>query len=615
MKIGYMTEDLRNMKKTIKAFFPKSNENYKKIQEKRTKNTSKYHTLNVILVILFPVFLSAICEIIQMQSIGGFFLFLIEKPMIFLFNVLICSMLLFAFFLLFKKAYLATFLVGATLGTFSVIEFFKFQTSGMHFTVTDLAMVANPSALGELTDFASYISITPLLVISVISIFAYMGAVFWFNPILEVKLPKRLMASVVAFVVLVSFVSTPSIAIPVYSFFDIDTTKTENYVVLNNKFKNNNFLAFLSQTTTETLSKDIEKPNDYSLNLIQAMLTIDENEIPSSVKAPIKPNVITIMSEAYADFRVFEELEISEDIYSSLDDILNNSYSGKTIVPTFAGFTVKTEFELMFGLPIKSINDVDMPQMILNENEQNTIFAKYKDLGYSTNYVHTFNRNFYGRDEIYSRYSIDNMYFSDNLTVPIEHYRDYISDKTVFNQIAKILEDEDKPVYLHATTMQNHQPYENEEMSQFELYLNGVKIMLDDLKEFLVELEKFDEPTIVLFVGDHFPALGNDNTVYDTLILDGDNANKLYEQSFFIWDNYDVDYSQVPNETFSIFYLPHLIMQATGQELSQVSNTIIEKVKESPIYSSSLSVEIEKDDVLDAVVYDQVFGENFIENE
>ena len=80
-----------------------------------------------------------------------------------------------------------------------------------------------------------------------------------------------------------------------------------------------------------------------------------------------KPNVIVIQSEAFADFRIFKDLNINENIYKSYDNIRNSSksYAGEAIVPTFGSFTVKTEFELMFGLPTKSLNDPNMPQRLL----------------------------------------------------------------------------------------------------------------------------------------------------------------------------------------------------------------------------------------------------------
>ena len=35
----------------------------------------------------------------------------------------------------------------------------------------------------------------------------------------------------------------------------------------------------------------------------------------------------------------------------------------------------------------------------------------------------------------------------------------YIDDNTVYNQIEQLITDTDEPLYLHATTMKNHQPY------------------------------------------------------------------------------------------------------------------------------------------------------------
>ena len=54
------------------------------------------------------------------------------------------------------------------------------------------------------------------------------------------------------------------------------------------------------------------------------------------------------------------------------------------------------------------------------------------------------------------------MYFDDNLTVPTEYYKTYISDRTIWAQAEKIIEDSDEPAFIHCTTMQDHQPYDPE---------------------------------------------------------------------------------------------------------------------------------------------------------
>ena len=49
---------------------------------------------------------------------------------------------------------------------------------------------------------------------------------------------------------------------------------------------------------------------------------------------------------------------------------------------------------------------------------------------------------------------------------------------------------------------------------EFVNYLSRLQHSADGLADFLERLSQIDEPTIVLFVGDHFPSLRGDDGIY-----------------------------------------------------------------------------------------------------
>lgn len=580
---------------------------------KRQKNSDTYKATNIILLLAFPFFITALIEMIQMKSPSKFIEFLFTSPSIVLFDVIFSSVMFFGLLVLFKKGWLSVLIEGVGLTTLSVIELFKFNTNGNHLILTDLRVAANPKGIGKLKSFA-YIKITPELVIFVLILFIYIGLVFWFNPILKSKPIKRIALSVTTFALIYGFIATPTIAIPVYSFFNIDTANQENYFKINEKFDNNNFLAFLAETTTEGLNKDVNEPANYS---VESMATLLDN-VSEEKSAKVKPNVIVIMSESFADFRYFDALDIDPEVYKDFDAIRNEGFAGKAVVPTFASFTVKTEFELNFGLPVKSLNDPNMPQKMLLDRPQQTIASYYDSLGYDTNYIHTFSKTFYSRDRIYSNFGFDHMYWDDSLTVPTEYFKTYISDTTIFNQMEKIIDDTDKPVFIHATTMQNHQPYDDPNMTELEYYFDGIEDMTHNLKAFIDDVKSSGEPTVVLFVGDHFPCFKGENSVYNQLNIDANNCNNLYVQNYFIWDNYGLNYSSVPNETVSAFYLPYVVMDLIDAPKTDIAQTMLQKMKELPIYTTNFDNNIPNDDIIDSITYDIVLGKQYlkeVENE
>jgi phosphoglycerol transferase MdoB-like AlkP superfamily enzyme len=405
----------------------------------------------------------------------------------------------------------------------------------------------------------------------------------------------------------------------VYAVFDVDTTKSSNAFLVNEKFENNSFIAFFLQTFTENISNKLEEPEDYTEDTVDEILDEESNEIEDVDELLtigstdcIKPNVIQIMSESFADFRVFDELNLDTDAYDAIDNVASQGYKGTAIVPTYASFTVKTEFELLFGLPVKSLNDPNMPQRMLLTREQPTMVQYYHHLGYSTAYVHPFLSSFYSRKRVYSQFGFDQMIFQDDFTVPVEYLGSYITDDTVFRQIEELIEDTDDPLYVHTTTMQNHQPYTNGDDPEDEItnYLNNVRITGEALQSFVDYLSNIDEPTVVVFIGDHFPSMRGENNVYDLMGVTSENCQVMFEQNYIIWSNYDLDYSSIPTEKFSTFYMPYVIWNLIDAPKDTFIESMLEKMDTLPIYSTSYDATISNDEDLDILTYDRILGDN-----
>lgn len=580
-------------------------EKIKHFNEIREKNSEKYKMTNLFLMFFFPVFIVSMAEINQSKTVSKFILFLAEKPTVMLFDVLLAGIIFCGLLFIFKKGWIAVTIQSVVYFTLSIVELFKYNTNGNHLILSEMKLFRSVKSL---TSFA-YIKITPVLVIYTLIVLSYMTAVFIFNPKLKMKMAKRIVPAAACVVSCTVFFAVPSVADPVYSLFSVDSTAANNVFRLNQKFENNSFLAFIVQTFSETISNRIVKPESYSADTIDDLLDVEvEEETDDDF---IKPNVIVVMSEAFADFRKFDELDLDTDAYDGYDAVAAEGFKGTAIVPTFASFTVRTEFELLFGLPVKSLNDPNMPQRMLLDREQPTIIQCYDDIGYSTAYVHPFLSSFYSRRRVYSNFGFDTMIFDDSFTVPVEYEGTYISDETVFSQIEKLIKDTDKPLYVHTTTMQNHQPYSDgdndEELSN---YLDKIKITSDALKTFTEHLSEIDEPTVLLMVGDHFPSLKAENSVYDRININADNCSSVYEQSYIIWSNYITDYSSVPDEKISAFYLPYVIYNLIDAPKDTFIQAMTNKMQTLPVYSTQYDSEIPRDDELDVLTYDRILGDN-----
>lgn len=613
------TMDKNSMKEKLFSGFSKLRDKISRLNERRNLNSETYKATNLILTLMFPIFIVLIAEINQCKYPSKLVMFIVEKPTIFMFDIFISSIIFYTLYLLFRKGFWAVLVQGIVYFFLSTAELFKYGTNGNHLILTDMKLFRSAKSL---TSFA-YIKITPMLITYALLLIVYIGACFWFNPKLKNSFKKRFIPMIVSFCSCVLVIGVPSVSNMVYAVFDVDTTKSDNAFLVNEKFKNNNFIAFFLQTFTENISNKLEQPQDYTEDTVDEILEDDTSSstsvqdnidaiLNSSENNSVKPNVIQIMSESFADFRVFDELNLDTDAYDRVDSIASQGYKGTAIVPTYASFTVKTEFELLFGLPVKSLNDPNMPQRMLLTREQPTMVQYYHHYGYQTAYVHPFLSSFYSRSRIYSQFGFDTMIFQDDFTVPIEYLNDYITDDTVFRQIETLIEDTDEPLYVHTTTMQNHQPYTNGENPDDEItnYLNNVRITGDALQSFIDYLSSIDEPTVVVFIGDHFPSMRGENNVYDLMGVTSENCQVMFEQNYIIWSNYDLDYSSMTNEKFSTFYMPYVIWDLIDAPKDSFIESMLDKMKTLPIYSTSYDTTLPNDEDLDILTYDRILGDN-----
>lgn len=576
---------------------------------RRNENSRKYKMTNLLLTVLFPVFIVCMAEINQAKKPAKFILFVAERPSVMLFNILIASLIFYGLMLLFKKGWIAAAIQSFIYMALSITELFKFNTNGNHLIMTDMKLV---KSVKSLTSFA-YIKITPVLIAYVLIVLIYLGAVFWFNPKMKLKITRRIVPALACIGACVSVVTIPAISKPVYSLFDLDTTAADNTFKLNEKFENNSFLAFFCQTASENLANRLTEPENYNDDTVAAMMNVNIDDAENTSFENKKPNVIMIMSEAYADFRRFEDqLDLNiGDTYDGFDSIADQGYKGTAIVPTYASWTVRTEFELNFGLPVRSLNDPNMPQRLLLDRAQPTIASYYKSWGYSTAYVHPFMGSFYSRQRVYANFGFDKLIFDEDFTVPINYYGTYIDDQTVFNQIEKLINETDEPLFLHTTTMQNHQPYDQGENPEDEMgnYFQWISKTGTDFEAFINNLSDIDEPTIVFMIGDHYPSLKGENSVYDQLGMNGDNCSVLYEQPYILWSNYELDYSSIPEEKLSAFYMPYVIMDLIDAPKDSFIQAMDNKMDTLPIYSTNYDSSVGRDEELDILTYDRILGD------
>ena len=275
----------------------------------------------------------------------------------------------------------------------------------------------------------------------------------------------------------------------------------------------------------------------------------------------IRPNVICIMSESFCELSEIRDIQTTEEVLPFFTSLKKESMYGDLATSIFGGGTCNTEFEFLTGYSVKSLLAGSSVYTFYVNHQLNALPQLFKDQGYITQAIHPFDAAWWGRADAYPLLGFDQFISDVDFTDP-ELVRGYISDKSAFERVISEFENkkEGSPLFTFLVTMQNHADYTeywdnqayNIKITNFpdndfpctEHYLSLLRESDDALKELIAYFKTVDEPTIIVFFGDHKPFL--DSELYSTLLgeslseLTARESLPLYTTPYLIWANYDI---------------------------------------------------------------------------
>ena len=288
-----------------------------------------------------------------------------------------------------------------------------------------------------------------------------------------------------------------------------------------------------------------------------------------------RPSVVCIMNESFADLSELDGASWGYDgpsFVGSADDALAQ---GSLNVSVLGGGTCNTEFEFLTGVSLAYVGDGKYPYSLYDLSVAPSLARQFSDLGYETTAMHPNYATNWNRDRVYEALGFDEFLSIDDFA-GAQTYHSGVSDAATYDKCLELLEGSDGPQFIFDVTMQNHSGYDQNNLGDVEQYhvdglsdydnarLSEYLACIDEsdraLEEFLDELEELDRPVVVVFFGDHQPALStileaalNGEQVYDesgNAIAGGTGGGdasgdaeatlETYRSSYLIWANYDV---------------------------------------------------------------------------
>lgn len=354
-----------------------------------------------------------------------------------------------------------------------------------------------------------------------------------------------------------------------------------------------------------------EAPSDYSKENATSILSSVSGETSSDTASSQQPNIIVIMDETFADLSILGDLNLenTDDVMPFVHSLSgsSNAITGQLVVPAFGGGTCNTEYEFLTSNTYAFFKSGSYPMLQYVHSETESMASVLSDQGYDTVAIHPYYGSGWGRNRAYPLMGFDTFLDIDSFDDATTTYlRRYVSDESSFDKIIETYEqknaESDAPFFCFNVTMQNHCGYD----SVYENFPETVEFQYDSLypytKQYLSLIQESDraieqlvnyfsqqeEPTIVVFFGDHMPYV--ENSYYNHLTLysaktDAEITMDEHTVPFFIWANYDIDGYDAGR--ISANYLGPLTLDTAGAQMSEYEEYVYSLMGEYPVISAS----------------------------
>ena len=326
----------------------------------------------------------------------------------------------------------------------------------------------------------------------------------------------------------------------------------------------------------------IEAPEGYSPGRVEALAAAYIEKAAAhnaSLSGSVSPNVIVVMDESFADLDVTGEHALADLVMPNYQSLQENAVKGKTMVSTTGGGTSRSEMEYNTGTSMHLFDLNFSPYSLFGARMNYSLARKYKEQGYHTIAIHPHVRNNYNRPTTYAAMGFDEYLSREDFADP-SLVRNYVSDESAFEKITELIGETEDPLFLFEVTMQNHGGYTDEEyagtVTLDEAYptVNQFVSLISEsdraLGKLMGDIKDCGEKTIVVFFGDHFPALPSEfYKSYNGFDRNSGNVNEsqlYYQTPYFIWANYDLSMEEAP--ITSLNYLGEETLKLSGSKLS-----------------------------------------------
>lgn len=302
------------------------------------------------------------------------------------------------------------------------------------------------------------------------------------------------------------------------------------------------------------------------------------------------PNVIAIMNETFSDLSSYPGLAGTVAEPSFFREVAADALAaGDVYVSAMGGGTCNSEFEFLTGASMGNMGGGVYPYVLYDLEGTDNLASYFRALGYGTHAIHPAEASNWRRDRIYEQLGFDE--FDDITTMEgADTFRDLVTDRATYARALEKIDEGEAPQFVFDVTIQNHGGYdtglvpeadavhlESDAVNDAEVdeFLACIKRSEADLRWLIDELNARNEPTVVVFFGDHQPGFADwlFERTYGHSVDDAPLAEvqQRWRIPYFIWANesarqqYGSRLTSIANgDATSLNYLGSLLAEAAG---------------------------------------------------
>lgn len=499
-------------------------------------------------------------------------------------------------------------------GVFSLVGYNYYEMRGEAFTFSQLQMAGEAAKV-----VGGYNIVIPKLFWISLVVSILLAVLLWKKPVIKKTYIRMAVLGV----------ATLSFGIYLHNLDDFIVKKEGETVVLNLQeyYTSNGYFV----GTMKALPREVQAPDGYSEDYVQTFIA--DNGIGASAFDGEKPDIIYVQCESLYDMSKIYDCKWNADPLNYLHELSEDFYVGDLVSPQAGGGTLNVEYEMLTGYRHSNTGGFPLNNQI--SDGETSLVSIMNDMGYETVGLHTNTGEFYDRRTAYGNLGFDRMIFSEELGETPEEYMTGQWANDLYAYISLINDynnrDTSKPYFAHVVTTQNHGAYsysfhggveidmntdipENRELKN---YLNLEAASMEELRALLEYFSAVDNHVIIVFWGDHCPALryfGVNPTSTEEIIQE-------YQTPILVWNNYGAEFefgADVPAYRFTPMFLQQLGM-ATDPYMNYVATADV-----PTMVSGNICIDPETDEMIELtdeqkqvlssmwmLQYDRMYGDKY----